>query len=234
MGIWIMAGIATIIALLLFLILFSTVEFKLVIHKVDKHERVFFIIRAFYGWIRWRYEWRAIRFINMEEGFDLKQKKKENFVRTNQDKTRRKVNRETVSRYIRQAKRLTRHTRGIVKWVEETMGKVKCSLFIWETEIGLSDPTGTAIITGTTWSIKSWLVGRLSYALRFQDDPILGITPQFHQPSFSTRIICIAEIRFCHVVRSLARLAVRIVRAEGGIGMWRRTLADAAARKVQG
>lgn len=176
MGIWIMAGIAAIIALLLFLILFSTVECKLVVHKVDKHERVFLIIRAFYGWIRWRYEWRSIRFINMEEGFNLKQKKKENFVRTNQDKTRRKVNRETVARYIRQAKRLARHTRGIAEWVEETLDKVKCSRFIWETEIGLSDPTGTAIVTGTTWSIKTWLVGRLSYALRFQDDPILGIT----------------------------------------------------------
>lgn len=234
MGIWIMAGIAAIIALLLFLILFSTVECKLVVHKADKHERVFLIIRAFYGWIRWRYEWRSIRFINLEEGFNLKQKKKENFVRTNQDKTRRKVNRETVARYIRQAKRLARHTRGIAEWVEETLDKVKCSRFIWETEIGLSDPTGTAIVTGTTWSIKTWLVGRLSYALRFQDDPILGITPQFHRPYFSTRIICIAEIRFGHVVRSLARLAVRIVRAEGGIGMWRRTLADSAARKVQG
>ncbi|MBG9793595.1 hypothetical protein ABD76_14295 [Paenibacillus dendritiformis] len=234
MGMWIMAGVAAVIAMLLFLILFSTVECKLVIHKVEKHERVSLIIRAFYGWIRWRYEWRSIRFINMEEGFNLKQKKKENFGGASQDKSRRKVNREAVSRNANRIKRLARHTKGIVEWVEETMDHMKCSLFIWETEIGIGDPAGTAIATGTTWSLKSWLVGKLSYSLRFQDYPILEITPQFHYPYFSTRIVGIAEIRFGHIVRSVIRLAFRIVRAEGGIGMWRRTMAEANARKVQG
>lgn len=233
MGIWIMAGIAAVIAMLLFLILFSTIQCKLVIHKADKHERVFLIIRAFYGWIRWRYEWRSIRFLNMEEGFDLKQNKKENFGGRSQDKKRRKVNRQSVAKYVRRIKRLVRHTRGILEWLEETMDKMKCSLFIWETEIGLGDPAGTAIVTGTTWSVKSWLVGKLSYILRFQDYPILEITPQFDHPYFSTRIVCLAEIRFGHVVRSLARLVFRIVRAEGGIRMWRRTLANASTRKVQ-
>ncbi|GAC43669.1 DUF2953 domain-containing protein [Paenibacillus popilliae] len=229
-----MIGVAAVIAMLLFLILFSTVECKLVIHKVDKHERVFIIVRTFYGWIRWRYEWRSMRFINLKEGFNLKQKKKENFGESSQDNTRQKVNRENVARYIRRIKRLARHTRGIVEWIEETMDKMKCSRFIWETEIGVGDPAGTAIATGATWSLKSWLVGRLSYSLRFQDDPILEITPQFHHPYFSTRIVCIAEIRFGHVIRSLVRLAFRIVRAEVGIGIWRRTLANACARKVQG
>ncbi|BFH13267.1 DUF2953 domain-containing protein [Paenibacillus melissococcoides] len=235
MGMWIMAGVAAVIAMLLFLILFSTVECKLVIHKVEKHERVSLIIRAFYGWIRWRYEWRSIRFINMEEGINLKQKKKkENFGGGSQDKTKRNVNRESVARYAKRIKRLVRHTRGIVEWVEETMDHMKCWLFIWETELGVGDPAGTAIAAGTTWSLKSWLVGKLSYSLRFQDYPRLGITPQFHYPYFSTRIVCIAEIRVGHVIRSVIRLAFRIVRAEGGIGMWRRTLAEANARKVQG
>lgn len=222
---WAIAG--GIVVVLLALIVFSSIECKIIFHKSGKHERVVLLIRACYGLLRWKYEWRSIRFINLETGVHLHVKAKDNVGTGHASREETQVDKKLIERYKHNVRRLLRHTRDIILWLKETLQRVQCSMFTWDTEIGLLNPATACLLTGASWSVKSMLVGALTHHIRFRRHPQMEVNPQFQNPYFSTRIVCITKIRIVHAITAVIKLIIRIVRAEGGIRTWRSILSRA-------
>lgn len=222
---WAIAG--GVVAILLVLFFFSSIECKIIVHKSGKYERIVLLIRACYGLFRWRYEWRSIRFINMEEGFHVRVKAKDNVGTGNASRDKAQVDKKLVKRYVHNAQRFLHHTYELTQWFKQTLQRVQCSMFTWETEIGLLNPATACLLTGASWSVKSMLVGAMSHHVRFRSLPQLEVNPQFHCPFFSTRVVCITKIRIVHAISAVFKLIIRIVRAEGGLRTWRNILSRA-------
>ncbi|EJW18090.1 DUF2953 domain-containing protein [Paenibacillus alvei] len=222
---WAIAG--GVVAVLLVFFFFSSIECKIIVHKSGKYERIVLLIRACYGLFRWRYEWRSIRFINLEEGFHVRVKAKDNVGTGNASRDKAQVDKRKAKRYVHNAQRFLHHTYELTQWLKQTLQRVQCSMFTWETEIGLLNPATACFLTGASWSLKSLLVGVMSHHVQFRSLPQLEVNPQFHCPFFSTRVVCITKIRIVHAISAVFKLIIRIVRAEGGLRTWRSILSRA-------
>ncbi|WP_019420081.1 DUF2953 domain-containing protein [Paenibacillus sp. OSY-SE] len=222
-------GAVVIIVLLLLLvyILASSVECKIVIHKSGEYERIAIFIRLFFGRIRWRYEWRSIRFVDWDEGFKIRVNKKDNVGTGHARKKKGRINKRIIHHYAENMSLLLHHTRDLMEWIGETLDKVQCNSLIWDTEIGLRNPATTGIVTGASWSAKSLFVGFLTRHIRFYRNPELDVIPHYNYPFFSTRLVCITKIRTAHAISVVLKLIIRIVRAEGGVRTWRNILSKA-------
>ncbi|MFW5433212.1 DUF2953 domain-containing protein [Paenibacillus apiarius] len=221
------AVVIIVLLLLLICILASSVECKIVIHKSGKHDRIAVFIRFLFGRVRLRYEWRSIRFIDWDEGFNIRVHKKDNVGTGHARKQKGRINKRILRNYAEKVKRLLHHTRDFLEWIGEALDKVKCDSLIWDTEIGLRNPAATGIVTGASWSAKSLLVGFLTRHIRFHRHPDLDVIPHYNYPYFSTRLVCITKIRTAHAISVVFKLIIRIVRAEGGVRTWRNILSKA-------
>lgn len=222
---WAIAG--GVVAALLVLFFFSSIECKIIVHKSGKYERIVLLIRACYGLLRWKYEWRSIRFINMESGLHIHVKAKDNVGTGHATRDKTQVDKRLIKKYIHNAQRILRHTRDFTEWLKATLQLVQCRMFAWDTEIGLLNPATACLLTGASWSVKSMLVGAMTHLIRFHQYPQIEVNPQFHCPFFSTRLVCITKIRIVHAISAVFKLIIRIVRAEGGIRTWRNILSRA-------
>lgn len=214
-------------AVLFVFILSSFIECKLIVHKSGKYERIVLLFRACAGLLRWRYEWRSIRFIDMVSGFHVDIKAKDNMGTDHLHRDKAQVDKRLIEKYKNNTQRLLHHTCGSVLWLKQSLRNVQCSMFTWDTEIGLHNPATACQLSGVSWSVKSILAGVMTHYVRFQKLPQIEVVPQFTRPFFSTRIVCITKIRIVHAISAIFKLVIRIVRAEGGIRTWRNILSRA-------
>lgn len=220
MLIWMIIGGMVIILFLCMLC--SSIQCKIIMHKASKHERIVVLLQACFGLLDWKYEWRSLKFINMEKGFHVQMNTKDNKGHTRQQETH--INRHVIQKFIDNMKQIYHHTWGITVWYKRTLQQVRCPLFIWDTEIGLCDPALTCIGIGSTWLLKSVVMKWMMEQIGFEMNPKVEVLPNFQKPFFSTRVVCIINIRIIYAIYALFSLLIRILRTKGGIKVWRNIL----------
>ncbi|MNZ96691.1 hypothetical protein D3C78_1158970 [compost metagenome] len=105
--------------------------------------------------------------------------------------------------------------------MRNTLNRVTVRQFDWSTDISVSDAAYTATLTGVLWSLKSVLVGLLTYQISFTQQPKLIVVPNFGSPPlFLTELKCIAEIRCGHAIYAGLTLFVRVIKVRGGVRKW--------------
>lgn len=92
-------------------------------------------------------------------------------------------------------KEILEHVFQLHSIVKKFLKKVSIKQFEWYSAIGVGDAAHTGMVTGAIWAIKGSIIGLLSHYLRILETPKIMVTPDFHQMTSQTRIICIFQFR---------------------------------------
>lgn len=77
------------------------------------------------------------------------------------------------------------NNREIIFLILKTLN-LKCRRFYWKTELGLSDPALTGIVSGIIWGIKGALLGLINNYITLIKKPELAVYPDFYHQRLST------------------------------------------------
>lgn len=229
MWIW-LGGIGLLIALLLAAVLISNVHvhFTFSKHKSDDYAKI--TVRLLYGIVRMNYEIPSIVFRNMKEGFLVKTEQRMSHSRGEAEGSER-VNKRKVKKWAKEIKIMLRATDALKLWVKQTLTRVHMTHLSWSTHIGVGDAAYTAILTGWVWSIKSIIIGFLSYQIKFEQLPVLQVVPVWEdEMEFRTELDCQMKIRMTAVLIAGLTLLTRVLKVEGGWRMWLRILQEQRRR----
>lgn len=69
----------------------------------------------------------------------------------------------------------------------------------WKSVVGMGDAMGTALLNGSLWAFKGWVVSWISRQAQLQNLD-LNVKPDFSEKSFESRVYCIFEIRLVHII----------------------------------
>ncbi|UHA72926.1 DUF2953 domain-containing protein [Paenibacillus sp. 481] len=221
---WFIIILLLLIALLI-AFLSTHLECKILLHKAGKHERVLLLVRLL--WVRWRYEFRTVLFAGVDEGFMVGVKEEDNFASGHSHRSKGRINKQTIRRFVGRIWELAYHTAALKEWLYRSLNYIRCDLFIWESEVGVKNPATTSILTGLLWGVQSAATGWFTYQIRFQQTPYLSVVPNYKQPYFSSRVVCITKIRVAHAIVAVVMLIIRITRTKGGVKTWRNILLKA-------
>ncbi|WP_440119964.1 DUF2953 domain-containing protein [Paenibacillus sp. QZ-Y1] len=228
-----LGGIGLLIALLLAAVLISNVHvhFTFSKHKSDDYAKI--TVRLLYGIVRMNYEIPSIVFRNMKEGFLVKTEQRMNHSR-GEAKGSERVNKRKVKRWAKEVKIMLRATDALKLWVKQTLTRVHMTHLSWSTHIGVGDAAYTAILTGWVWSIKTIIIGFLSYQVKFERTPVLQVVPVWEdEMDFKTELDCKMKIRITAVMIAGLTLLTRVLQVEGGWRMWFRLLQEQRRRHKQ-
>lgn len=87
----------------------------------------------------------------------------------------------------------------------------------WKSVVGMGDAMSTALLNGTLWAFKGWMVSWLSREARLKQLD-LNVKPDFSGKSFESRIYCIFKIRLVHIIFMIAYLLVLKASERRGAG----------------
>jgi|GEM_PF-6352917 len=73
--------------------------------------------------------------------------------------------------------------------------RMACDSLIWETQVGVNDPMGSALISGSLWGIKYWLLGLLQSKFIYRQAPQINVQPMYHHAHFNTELKCVLKIK---------------------------------------
>ncbi|PAF30238.1 DUF2953 domain-containing protein [Paenibacillus sp. 7516] len=232
MWIW-LGGIGLFAALLFAAVLISNVHVHVTFrkHKSDDYARI--NVRLLYGIVRINYEIPSIVFRNMKEGFLVKTEQNVNHTHGKAEGNER-INKRKVKKWAKEVKIMMRATDALKIWVRETLSHVQITKLSWSTRIGIGDAAYTAILTGWVWSIKSIIVGFLSYQIRFKRTPMLEVVPVWDdEMEFQTELDCRMKIRITAVILAGVRLMTRVLEVDGGWRMWLKIVREQRRRHKQ-
>ncbi|MEW4427296.1 MULTISPECIES: DUF2953 domain-containing protein [Paenibacillus] len=232
MWIW-LGGIGLFAALLLAAVLISNVHvhFTFRKHKSDDFARI--NVRLFYGIVRINYEIPSIVFRNMKEGFLVKTEQHVNHT-YGEAEGHERINKRKVKKWAKDVKMMMRATDALKIWARQTLNRLHITQLSWSTRIGIGDAAHTAILTGWVWSIKSIIIGFLSYQIQFKRQPMLEVVPVWEdEMEFQTELNCKMKIRITAVMLAGVRLMTRVLEVDGGWRMWLKILREQRRRHKQ-
>lgn len=70
-----------------------------------------------------------------------------------------------------------------------------CDELKWETQVGVNDPMGTAMLCGTLWGVKYYILGLLSGKLTYTSDPVIHINPLYNHVHINTELNCKIKVQ---------------------------------------
>jgi hypothetical protein len=219
--VWIwLGGIGLFIALLIAAVLISNVHVHVVFRKHKSDDYANINVRLLYGFVRMNYEIPSIVFRNMKEGFLLKTEQSMNHSR-GEVLGSQQVNKRKVKNWVKEVKVMLRATEALKIWVRQTLRRVHITNLFWSTAVGVGDAAYTAMLSGWLWSIKSMIVGFLTYQMRFKTVPDLEVLPVWSdEMEFRTELDFTLRIRMMAIVVAGLRLLTRVLQVEGGWKMW--------------
>nr|WP_301290408.1 DUF2953 domain-containing protein [Paenibacillus sp. 1781tsa1] len=104
----------------------------------------------------------------------------------------------------------------------------------WSTHIGVGDAAYTAVLTGWVWSIKSIIIGFLTYQIRFDDTPVLQVMPVWSdEMEFRTDLDCRVKMRITALLIAGVTLLTRVLQVEGGWRMWLKLLQEQRRKRKE-
>ncbi|WP_342551743.1 DUF2953 domain-containing protein [Paenibacillus sp. FSL R7-0652] len=219
MWIW-LGGIGLFIALLIAAVLISNVHVHVLFrkHKSDDYANIH--VRLLYGLVRMNYEIPSIVFRNMREGFLLRTEQSMNHSR-GEVLGSQQVNKRKVKGWAKDVKVMLKATEALKIWVRQTLKRVYITNLFWSTAVGVGDAAYTAMLSGWLWSVKSMIVGFLTYQMRFKTVPDLEVLPVWSEEmEFRTELDFKLRIRMMAILAAGMRLLTRVLQVEGGWRMW--------------
>lgn len=232
--VWIwLGGIVLFAILLLAIVLISNIHIHFTFRKHRSDDYALINIRLLYGLVRIKYEIPSIVFKNMKEGFLVKTQQRTNHSRGEAEGNER-VNKRKVKKWAKEVKVMLRATDALKIWVKQTLTRVHMTDLSWSTRIGVADAAYTAIVTGWVWTMKSIMIGFLSYQVQFKRTPCLEVIPVWEdEMEFQTELELHMRIRFGAVFTAGLRLMTRVLKVEGGWRMWFRLLQEQRRKHKQ-
>jgi len=230
--VWIwLGGIGLLIALLLVAVLISHVHVHFTFSKHNHDDYAKITVRLLYGIVRINYEIPSIVFRNMKEGFLVKTEHRMNHSR-GEAKSNERVNKRKVQKWAKDVKIMLRATEALKLWIKQTLNRVHMTHWSWSTRIGVGDAAYTAVLIGWVWSIKSTIIGYLSYQIHFEQTPNLQVIPVWEdEMAFQTELDWKLKIRITAVLIAGFTLLTRVLQVEGGWRMWFKLLQEQRRRR---
>lgn len=101
--------------------------------------------------------------------------------------------------------------------VEDLEKKGRFHKFVWKTCIGTGEASGTSLIYGILWAIKGSLLNYLQNKIRFDEKPLIQITPDYQKCRWDTIFDCIFRIKLGYIIIAslIARFRLRLLK--GGV-----------------
>ncbi|MNO80004.1 hypothetical protein D3C76_711950 [compost metagenome] len=220
MWIWI-GSILFLLLIVIMLLLISVITIRLSVTKKNWDDLVIVDVKMLYGLITLHYELPAIVLKSLQEGVWVEKSQSDNIFKGHASNEEQVIDQEKVHEWTTEFKEIMSATKGLKKWMRNTLKRVTIRSLDWSTHIALSDAAHTATLTGVLWGVKSVLVGFLSYHITLLQRPELVVVPVFgSRPLFTTELRCIAQIRCGYAIYAGLVLIVRVLQVKGGIRKW--------------
>jgi len=225
--VWILIIIVFVLVLLVITVLLSKINMDIRLSKYGKNDEVVFNITMLYGLIRYHYDLPMLKFENMEKGLTVKVKKRKNvgMGASRKEDSETQVNRRKIDFWMREVQEILEATESFKIWMKRTLSRLSIVKLTWSTQFSIGDAASTAIATGLVWSVKTFIIGWLSYQVRMRNHPQLVVVPVFEDhPQFSTEISCTAHITLGYALYAGLVLIVRVLKIKGGVKRWKALL----------
>ncbi|OMF30453.1 DUF2953 domain-containing protein [Paenibacillus sp. FSL H8-0259] len=213
------------VILLCLLVLASSIHFHFRLCRLGKDDRIEFDIKAVYGLVKFHYELPALVFDSLEQGIKVKLEKSGIApVKMDSDKEE-KIDRESVTEWLKNIRTALKATRGLKKWLVGTLSHVRITKLDWSTDFSLGDAADTATAAGALWGMKWTMIGWVSHFVRLQRNPRMFVAPVFSdEPCFSTEAVCTGKLSAGYAFYAGLLLLRRVSKVEGGLGRWKKLL----------
>lgn len=222
---WLGSILILLLLIVLFVILNSKITIRLRAKKENRDELIQLDVTLLFGLLSLHYEIPAMGFSDLKKGLWVKSDRTDNFTPGPSAAGEDAINKDKVKRWMQQFRELVTATEGFKKWLINTLQKISFVQFDWSTNVAMRDAAHTATLTGALWAVKSTVVGWLSYHIRLRRRPKLFVVPLFGtSPTFSTELVCMAEISFGYAIYAGLILMHRVLKVKGGLKRWRRLL----------
>lgn len=143
-----------------------------------------------------------------------------------------RVNKRKVKKWAKDVKVMLRATEALKLWIKQTLSRVHMTDLSWSTRVGIGDAAYTAVLIGWVWSIKSIIIGYLSYQIHFEQTPKLQVVPVWEdEMEFQTELDWKLKIRITAVLIAGITLLTRVLQVEGGWRMWFKLLKEQRRRR---
>ncbi|MBW4082886.1 DUF2953 domain-containing protein [Paenibacillus sp. S150] len=227
MTLWlaILLALLLLAAVLLFLTLSSYIHFHFRLCRLGKDDRLEFDLKAVFGLVKLHYELPALVFQGIEKGIKVKLEESGIApVRKDEDKEE-QIDKESVTEWLGNIRKALKATRGLKKWLRNTLSHVQISKLDWSTDFSLGDAAYTATTAGALWGLKWSFAGWLSRWVRLKKAPRLFVAPVFRDElCFSTEAVCAGKLSVGYAVFAGLLLLRRISRVKGGLRGWKELL----------
>ncbi|WP_151734433.1 DUF2953 domain-containing protein [Paenibacillus tengchongensis] len=220
MSLWLIVPLALLLIVIV-LILSSFIHFHFRLCRQGKDDRIEFDIRALFGSVKIHYEVPTLVFKNLQEGVKVKLEETGTGPLKEQPDKDGHIDKGTVTRWLDDFKLALRATKGLRKWLKETLSHVRISQLDWSTDFSLGDAAYTAAAAGALWGMKWTAAGWLSGQVRLQRQPRLFVVPVFQDElQFSTVLEGKGKLPLSYALYAGFRLGIRVLKVKGGLRQW--------------
>jgi len=218
--VWIALVVIAVIVILIIAAAMSNITCSVRYKKEGSDDRAEVDIRMLFGMVRFHYEMPKLKFENMKKGFLLKLEKQNSLNRSG-NATHMRINKRKIELWGEEVRILLRSTVSLKKWLQHTFAHVRIHELDWSTRFSTGEAEWTAVASGVLWSIKTTLVGWLSFQVRMKKNPHLNVIPEFgDEMSFSTEFYCVSRLSFGYAMYASFILMSRILQVDGGLKRW--------------
>lgn len=218
---WIALAVIAVMIILLFVAAMSNITCTVQYNKMGKDDKAMLDIYMLYGMVRFHYEMPKLVFENMKKGFLLKLEKSNNIRRKSGSTSHTRINKDKAEMWAYDIRVLLRSTSALKKWLQRTFAHVRIHELSWSTSFSTGEAEWTAIATGVLWSLKTTLIGWLSFQVRMKSSPRIAVVPEFKDELlFATDFYCVSRLPFGYAIYAAFVLVYRILKVEGGLRRW--------------
>ena len=226
MTLWLAIPFALLL-LAIVLILSSSIDFHLRIHKHGKDDLVEMSVTSLYGLVKLHYVLPELVFEGLKRGVWGKLEEQGTAISANKIDKEEKFDQERINHWRDNVKVAVRSTRGLKKWLGNTVSHVKISTLDWSTDFSLGDAADTATAVGAAWGLKWSIVGFISQKVKLTRNPRLFVKPVFEDDlCFAMEFECRGRLSVAYALYAGLVLIVSVLREKGGLLGWKKLLKE--------
>ncbi|KWX74736.1 hypothetical protein AMQ84_19685 [Paenibacillus riograndensis] len=213
------------VIVVLLVILTSYIHFHFRVCRLGKDDRIELDLKALFGLVKFHYELPALVFQGIEKGIKVKLEESGIApVRKDQD-LEEQIDKQSIAEWLKNIRIALKATRGLNKWLKDTLAHVQITKLDWSTDFSLGDAAYTATAAGAFWGLKWTLAGWLSRQVRLIKAPRMFVAPVFSDElSFSTEAVCAGKLSMGYAFYSGLQLLRRASKVPGGLRYWKKLL----------
>lgn len=209
----------------LFALTWTFIETKMVAKRDGKDDQVMVEFKALWGIIKIRIDIPTLKLANWGKGVIFKKEQINENANEETQASSNQVNKRVIKNYLNKFKQLQMNTIQLGSWIKQTLGRIECTSFRWNTRIGLNDAPVTASMVGIAYALKSMLVGYGIHFVQMKGNiPQMSVMPQYNTWDFSTEIQFTCRVRIIHLLSALIGLLIRIMKVPKGFQVWKSVL----------